>query len=218
MIKRIGLLLAVGLFALGVPAEIHSPLALSFNRRQMSLTGWKNVDNARDFTRSSTWGAMIGLPVASQYGNVYGAALDLGLFNGQINNHFGIVEDCSIWGVQAGILSNFAGQMNGIQAGSFICSNNRLNGFGVALCNNTIESMCGAQVGLYNLLGKYVSNSESLTRSYGLQIGLVNRCRCGLAEYGVSYARSDDPGFIIQIGLVNLVNDRYSWPLVNVVF
>lgn len=218
MIKRTGWLSFVGLFALGAAAEIHSPLALSINRCQMSLTGWKNVDNARDFARSSTWGAMIGLPVASQYGNVYGAALDLGLFNGQINNHFGIVEGCSIWGVQAGILSNFAGQMNGIQAGSFICSNNRLNGFGVALCNNSIESLCGAQIGLYNLLGKYRPTSESLTGSYGLQIGLVNRYRCGHAEYGVSYANPDDPGFVIQIGLVNLVNDRYSWPLVNVVF
>ena len=216
--KRIGLSLIVGMVVLSGNAEVHFPVALSFNRCQMSLTGWKNVDNARDFTRSSTWGAMVGLPVASQYGNVYGAALDLGLFNGQINNHFGIVEDCSIWGVQAGILSNFAGQMNGIQAGSFICSNSRLNGFGVALCNNTIEAMRGAQVGLYNLLGKQCPVSEPLTGSYGLQIGLVNRYRCGHAEYGVSYVNPDDPGFVIQIGLVNLVNDRYSWPLVNVVF
>ena len=93
------------------------------------------------------------------------------------NYHFGIVEDCSIWGVQAGILSDFAGQMNGIQAGSFIC-----------------------------------------TGSCGLQIGLVNRYRRGHAEYGVSYVTPYDPGFVIQIGLVNRVNDRCSWPLVNVVF
>ncbi|MCQ2395536.1 MAG: hypothetical protein MJ249_14745 [Kiritimatiellae bacterium] len=216
--KRIVLSLIVGMVVLCGNAEVHFPVALNFNRCQMSLTGWKNVDNARDFTRSSTWGAMVGLPVGSQYGNVYGAAVDLGLFNGQFNNHFGLVEDCSIWGVQVGVLSNFAWQMNGIQAGSFICSNDQLNGLGVALCNNSLKSMRGAQIGLYNLLGKQCSAADTLVGSYGLQLGLVNRYRCGRADYGVSYRSPDDPGFIIQIGLVNLVNDRYSWPLVNVVF
>ena len=216
--KRIGLLFVVGLGALVGSAAIHFPLTLNFNRHQLSLTGWEELERSGAYARSSTWGAMLALPVGSQYGNVYGVALDAGLFNGQFNNHFGLVEDCSIWGVQAGIMSNFAWQMNGIQAGSFICSNDRLNGLSVGLCNNTISEMRGLQVGLYNILGKGRPASEDLVGSYGLQIGLVNRYRCGHAEYGVCYRSPDDPGFVIQIGLVNLVNDRYSWPLVNVVF
>ena len=192
-----------------------TPLALSALVWEVSPSGIGEVQY-----EDWTYGLLAGLPPGAGYGNVAGVAVNLG-WCGQFARGIWMSSLQSFWGVQIGFVNN-GGLVRGLQGGAVNIPHD-IQGVGVGAFNVVERDAQGVMVGLANA----VSDNAK-----GVMVGLVNASEIGVLEDFVGRRIScvhiglvncaddwrgrDGQQGIVQIGLLNFVNGRLSWPFLNI--
>ncbi len=181
--------------------KTFAPLALSGLAWEVSPSGIGEV-RYQDWT----YGFLVGLPPGAGYGNVAGVAVDLG-WCGQFGH--GIWQASSgqsFWGAQVGLVNN-SGAVRGLQVGAVNITSD-IQGVGIGAVNYVEGNAKGVMVGLINASEIGISENFVGCRINCVHVGLINS-----ASYWTGRDGLQD---IVQIGLLNFVNGRLSWPFLNI--